>query len=152
MELSFLIIGLSLLFSAFFSGMEIAFVSANKVHIELEKMQEGFFAKVLRRLTQKPSRFIATMLIGNNVALVIYGFYMGDVLMEWFQSLLPLQYEFLNTLLTDFRLLTQTIISTLVILLTAEFLPKAFVQIYANTLLKVLAIPAYIFYVLFSFI
>ncbi|MEL6484113.1 MAG: CNNM domain-containing protein, partial [Bacteroidota bacterium] len=65
MELSFLIIGLSLLFSAFFSGMEIAFVSANKVHIELEKMQEGFLAKVLRRLTQKPSRFIATMLIGN---------------------------------------------------------------------------------------
>lgn len=152
MELSFLIIGLSLLFSAFFSGMEIAFVSANKVHIELEKMQEGFFAKVLRRLTQKPSRFIATMLIGNNVALVIYGFYMGDVLMEWFQSLLPLPYEFLNTLLTDFRLLSQTIISTLVILLTAEFLPKVFFQIYANTLLKVLAIPAYIFYVLFSFI
>ena len=138
------------MFSAFFSGMEIAFVSANRIHIELEKMQEGFFAKVLKWLTLKPSKFIATMLIGNNIALVIYGFFMGDVLMEWFQTLIPTQTQFLDSLLTDFSLLTQTVISTFVILITAEFLPKVFFQIYSNTLLKVFAIPAYFFYVLFS--
>lgn len=145
-----MIIVLSLLFSAFFSGMEIAFVSANKIHIELEKMQDGFFAKVLRWLTQKPSKFIATMLIGNNIALVIYGFFMGDLLMDWFQTLLPTQNQFLDSLLTDFSLLSQTVISTFIILITAEFLPKVFFQIYSNTLLKVFAIPAYFFYLLFS--
>ncbi len=132
--------------------MEIAFVSANRIHIEIEKKQEGFFAKVLTWLTEKPSKFIATMLIGNNIALVIYGFFMGDVLMEWFQGLLPTASEFLNVLLTDFRLLSQTIISTLIILLTAEFLPKVLFQIYSNTLLKFFALPAYFFYLLFSVI
>ncbi len=132
--------------------MEIAFVSANRIHIEIEKKQEGFFAKVLTWLTEKPSKFIATMLIGNNIALVIYGFFMGDVLMDWFQNLVPTSSEFLNSLLTDFSLLSQTIISTLIILMTAEFLPKVLFQIYSNTLLKVFAIPAYFFYILFSFI
>ena len=113
-------------------------------------MQEGFFAKVLRWLTQKPSKFIATMLIGNNIALVIYGFFMGDVLMAWFQTLLPTQSQFFDSLLTDFSLFTQTVISTFIILITAEFLPKVFFQIYSNTLLKVFAIPAYFFYLLFS--
>ncbi len=132
--------------------MEIAFVSANRIHIEIEKKQDGFFAKVLTWLTEKPSKFIATMLIGNNIALVIYGFFMGDVLMEWFQGLLPTTSEFLTVLLTDFRLLSQTIISTLIILLTAEFLPKVLFQIYSNTLLKFFALPAYFFYLLFSVI
>ncbi|WP_228236217.1 hemolysin family protein [Allomuricauda sp. M10] len=152
MDTSIIIILLCLLFSAFFSGMEIAFISANKIHIEIEKKQEGFLAKVLGLLTEKPSKFIATMLIGNNIALVVYGMFMGEVLMEWFQGMLPTGSEFLNSVLTDFSLLTQTIISTLIILLTAEFLPKVLFQIYANTLLKLFAIPAYIFYVLFSFI
>jgi len=146
---SLVVIILSLLFSAFFSGMEIAFVSANKIHIEIEKKQKGFFARVLARLTQKPSKFIATMLIGNNIALVIYGLFMGNVLMEWFQELLPSSSEFLNSMLTDFRLLSQTMISTLVILITAEFLPKVLFQIYSNILLKVFAIPTYFFYLLF---
>ncbi len=132
--------------------MEIAFVSANKIHIEIEKKQEGLLAKVLTWLTEKPSKFIATMLIGNNIALVIYGLFMGDVLMNWFQGLVPTNSEFLNSMLTDFSLLSQTIISTLIILLTAEFLPKVLFQIYSNTLLKVLAVPAYFFYILFSFI
>ncbi|RYC51952.1 hemolysin family protein [Flagellimonas olearia] len=152
MDFSFTIIALSLLFSAFFSGMEIAFISANKIHIEIEKKQEGFLAKVLTLLTHKPSKFIATMLIGNNIALVVYGLFMGDVLMNWFQSLLPTSSDFLNALLTDFSLLSQTVISTLIILLTAEFLPKVLFQIYSNTLLKFFAVPAYVFYVLFSFI
>jgi len=132
--------------------MEIAFISANKIHIEIEKKQEGFLSKVLTRLTKKPSKFIATMLIGNNIALVVYGFFMGDLLMKWFSSLYPTSNSFANVMLTDFNLLTQTIISTIIILLTAEFLPKVLFQIYANTLLKVLAVPAYFFYILFSVI
>jgi CBS domain containing-hemolysin-like protein len=147
-----LIIVLCLILSAFFSGMEIAFVSANKIHIEIEKKQAGFLAKVLARLTKKPSKFIATMLIGNNIALVVYGFYMGDLLMGWFQGMLPSDNALVHLWLTDFSLLSQTIISTLIILITAEFLPKVFFQIYANTLLKILAIPAYIFYALFSLV
>ncbi|WP_416382032.1 hemolysin family protein [Maribacter sp. BPC-D8] len=131
--------------------MEIAFISANKIHIEIEKKQEGFLARVLTRLTKKPSKFIATMLIGNNIALVIYGLFMGDVLMNWFAGIAP-DNAFLKLLLTDFSLLTQTLISTFVILITAEFLPKVLFQIYANNLLKLLAIPAFLFYILFSFI
>lgn len=95
---------------------------------------------------------MATMLIGNNIALVIYGFFMGDLLIAWFQTLLPSDYQFVTSALTDFSLLTQTIISTLIILLTAEFLPKVFFQIYSNTLIKFLAVPAYVFYWLFSLI
>lgn len=151
MESPTLIIVLSLVFSAFFSGMEIAFISANKIHIEIEKKQEGFLAKVLTRLTKKPSKFIATMLIGNNIALVIYGLFMGEVLMKWFVGM-DYTNPFLRVMLTDFSLLTQTILSTFVILITAEFLPKVLFQIYANSLLKLLAIPAYLFYALFSFI
>ncbi len=151
MEPEVLIILFSLIFSAFFSGMEIAFISANKIHIEIEKKQEGILAKVLTRLTKKPSKFIATMLIGNNIALVIYGLFMGDLLVNWFSGLAP-ENVFLQLMLTDFILLTQTIISTIVILITAEFLPKVLFQIYANSLLRLLAIPAYFFYVLFSLV
>ena len=129
--------------------MEIAFISANRIHIEIEKKQEGFLAKMLTWLTEKPSKFIATMLIGNNIALVIYGLFMGDLLVDWFQIYLPSSSNFINFLFVDFSLLTQTIISTLVILLTAEFLPKVLFQIYSNTLLKALAVPAYIFYLIF---
>ena len=152
MSLYVIIIIASLILSAFFSGMEIAYVSSNKIHIEIEKKQDGLLAIILSKLTAKPSKYIATMLIGNNIALVIYGFFMGDLLVEWFQSLLPLQSGFLNYALTDLSLLSQTIISTIVILITAEFLPKVFFQIYANTLIKILALPAYVFYVLFSLI
>ncbi len=152
MLVDIIIIIVSLLLSAFFSGMEIAYVSSNKIHIEIEKKQNDFFAKILTRLTKKPSKFMATMLIGNNIALVIYGFFMGDLLIDWFQTLLPSQYEFVNSALTDFSLLSQTIISTLIILLTAEFLPKVFFQIYSNTLLKFFAVPAFFFYWLFGLI
>lgn len=141
-----------LIFSAFFSGMEIAYVSSNKIHIEIEKKQGDFLANILTRLTAKPSKFIATMLIGNNIALVIYGFVMGDVLMNWFQSVLPSQYPVVTYLLNDLSLLTQTIISTIIILFTAEFLPKVFFQIYANSFLKIFAFPAYVFYALFWFL
>lgn len=152
MSTAVVIIIVSLILSAFFSGMEIAYVSSNKIHIEIEKKQGGLLSKILSKLTAKPSKFIATMLIGNNIALVVYGFFMGDLLVGWFKTLVPTSSAFLDALLTDFSLLTQTIISTLLILITAEFLPKVFFQIYSNTLLKALALPAYIFYVLFSLI
>lgn len=129
-----------LILSAFFSGMEIAYVSSNKIHIEIEKKQNNFLAGILKKITKRPSKFIATMLVGNNIALVIYGFFMGDLLMKY----IPL---------AGFTgLLIQTLISTIVILMTAEFLPKVFFQIYANSLVKVFAVPAYFFYVLFSLI
>ncbi|WP_026348392.1 hemolysin family protein [Eudoraea adriatica] len=152
MDSSILIICICLVLSAFFSGMEIAFISANKIHIEIEKKQEGILAQILTRLTNKPSKFIATMLIGNNIALVVYGLYMGDLLMNWFQTKLPADNNFVQLMFTDFSLLTQTLISTIIILLTAEFLPKVLFQIYANKLLKILAAPAYFFYLLFSFV
>jgi len=139
------IIILCLILCAFFSGMEIAFISSNKIYLELEKKQDSFLSKTLTRLTEKPSKFIAAMLIGNNIALVVYGFFMGELLMGW---LLLFDLHF-----SDFTsLLIQTVISTFIVLITAEFLPKVFFQIYANSLIKFFAIPAYVFYRLFYFI
>ncbi len=143
MEISIII--LCLILSAFFSGMEIAFVSSNKIYLEIEKKQDGFISKILTKLTEKPSKFIAAMLIGNNITLVIYGFFMGDLLMVLIDSL---GYHFSPLL----NLLLQTVLSTLIVLITAEFLPKVFFQLYANSLIKFFAIPAYGFYILFYFI
>ncbi|WP_166385729.1 MULTISPECIES: hemolysin family protein [unclassified Polaribacter] len=142
MEIEIIIILTSIILSAFFSGMEIAFVSANKLHIELEKKREGFIPSVLNKITQKSSKFITTMLVGNNISLVIYSYYMGGFLIR----ILPK-----NTFNEFTTLLLQTIISTIVILITAEFLPKAIFRIYANEVLKLFAVPAYFFYVLFHF-
>jgi len=138
-----------LMLSAFFSGMEMAYVSSNKIHIELEKKKGGLIAKVLSKITENPSKFIATMLVGNNVALVVYGLFMGDFIMNWLQGTISEQNEQFNYIVDNFGLLIQTILSTLVILVTAEFLPKVFFQIYGNTLLKFFALPAYVFYYLF---
>ncbi len=151
MQVDILIIILSLLFSAFFSGMEIAYVSSNKIHIEIEKKQEGFLSKILKKLTKKPSKFITTMLVGNNIALVVYGFFMGDLIVNLLADL-SFDNALINYWLTNGILLTKTIISTVIILFTAEFLPKVFFQIYANFFLKFFALPAYLFYLLFSFI
>ncbi len=135
-----LVILISILLSAFFSGMEIAFISSNKLHIELEKKRDGFLPSILRRLTKDSSRFITTMLVGNNIALVVYSFFMGDLIMNLFS----------NTGLNEFTLLLiQTVISTLIILVTAEFIPKTIFQIYANEVLKIFTLPAYLFYLLF---
>lgn len=139
------VIILCLVLCAFFSGMEIAFVSSNKIYLELEKKQNNFVSNILSKITEKPSKFIATMLVGNNVSMVIYGFFMGDLLIKWLKML---QFEFSD--LT--YLLIQTLISTLIVLITAEFLPKVFFQIYANNLLTFFAIPAYFFFILFNYI
>jgi CBS domain containing-hemolysin-like protein len=140
METQIAIIVISILFSAFFSGMEIAFISANKLHLELEKKKDGFIASTLRKLTNKSSKFITTMLVGNNISLVIYSIYMGDFLVGF----LPIE------MWNEFTILfIQTVISTILILVSAEFLPKAIFRIYANEALKYFAIPAYFFYILF---
>jgi CBS domain containing-hemolysin-like protein len=138
------IILLCLLLSAFFSGMEIAFVSSNRIFIEIEKNKSGFRAKLLGFITQNPSRFITTMLVGNNITLVIYGILMGDKIIE---VLFP---EVIGVELPLLILFYQTLISTGIILLTAEFLPKVFFQLYANQLVKFFVLPAAFFHAVFS--
>jgi CBS domain containing-hemolysin-like protein len=130
------IIIISLIFSAFFSGMEIAYVSSNKISIEIEKKKTGFISSIIKTLTKKPSKFITTMLVGNNIALVIYGFTMGALLTREF----------------EFNLINQTLVSTFIILITAEFLPKVFFQIYSLKFFKLFILPAYFFYIVFYFI
>ena len=139
MEIAIIVI--CLLLSAFFSGMEIAYVSSNKVYLSIEKRQQNFNASILNKLTEKPSQFITSMLVGNNVVLVIYGIYSGDLIIDWLNNYFEL---------TAFvGLLLQTLISTAIILLTAEFLPKVFFQIYANSFIKFFAVPSYFFDQLF---
>ena len=130
------IIVASLIFSAFFSGMEIAYVSSNKISIEIEKKKTGFISSIIKILTKKPSKFITTMLIGNNISLVIYGFTMGALLSREF----------------DLNLINQTLVSAFIILVTAEFLPKVFFQIYSLKFFKIFILPAYFFYIVFYFI
>jgi CBS domain containing-hemolysin-like protein len=142
MEYQILIILIFLLLSAFFSGMEIAFVSADRIRLELDKKEKGLTGRILQKLTQSPSDFITTMLVGNNVALVVYGLFMGDLITE-------LLLEHFGKLNSFNELLIQTVITTLVILFTAEFLPKVVFQLYSNKLLKIFAIPAYIIYLIF---
>ena len=135
---------LCLLLSAFFSGMEIAFVSSNRIFLEIEKNKLSLNARLLRFISQNPSRFITTMLVGNNVALVIYGIFMGEKIIKvFFPSLLDVE-------LPLEILFYQTLISTGVILITAEFLPKVFFQLYANQLVKFFALPAAFFHAVFS--
>ncbi|PWB24909.1 hemolysin family protein [Flavobacterium sp. HTF] len=143
MEISIII--LCLILSAFFSGMEIAFISSNKIYLEIEKKQDNFLSQILTKLTENPSKFIAAMLIGNNVALVVYGFYMGDLILA---QIVTLGYQFSGIT----SLLVQTAVSTFIVLITAEFFPKFFFQIYANSLIRIFAIPAYLFYRLFYYI
>lgn len=143
MEIQIVVILVAILASAFFSGMEIAYISANKFQIELEKKKDGFIAKILSKLTSKPSKFITTMLVGNNISLVIYSFFMGKLILGF----LPV------ATLNEFTVLfIQTIISTLLILVTAEFLPKALFRVYANETLVIFAPAAYFFFIFFHYI
>ena len=145
MIISDLVIIICLILSAFFSGMEIAFVSANKIFLEIEKQQAGFNAKFLNFITKNPSRFIATMLVGNNISLVIYGIFMGDRILQLFFP------ETFSVEGISIRIVfIQTVISTIIILITAEFLPKVFFQQFSNVLIKIFAFPTAFFYALFS--
>lgn len=128
-----------LLLSAFFSGMEIAFISANRFKLEVEKKKGSMAAGIISGYLDRPSRFISTLLVGNNMALVVYGILMARVLDPVLRPMLPGEMALL---------LVQTVIATLLVLVTAEFLPKAFFRINPNRMLVLFAIPAKVFYTL----
>jgi len=139
------IIIITLLFSAFSSGSEIAFLSSNKLRIELDRSQGSFSAKIIWNFVKSPSRFIASMLIANNISLVIYGIVMEKEILqtELLKSYLPLQLHGHGTLL-----IIQTICSTLIILIAAEFIPKVLFRINPNATLDLLAVPIRILYLI----
>lgn len=130
---------ITMAFSAFFSGMEIAFVSSNKLRFEMDRNEQSITSRILSIFYQNPNNFISTLLVGNNIALVIYGILMAELIE---QQLLAdyISNEFL-------LVLTQTIISTLIILVTGEFIPKTLFKINPNFTLSLFAVPAFICYI-----
>ena len=130
---------ITMAFSAFFSGMEIAFVSSNKLRFEMDRNEQSLTSRILSIFYRNPNNFISTMLVGNNIALVIYGILMAELIEQ----------RFLRSLIeNDFLIvLIQTIISTLIILVTGEFMPKTLFKINPNFTLNLFAIPAFICYV-----
>ena len=135
-----LIILLAIVLSAFFSGMEIAFVSSNKLRIELDRKQGVFGSEIIKIFTKNPGQYIATMLIGNNIALVIYGLFFSRLLSPVLTPLIG------SDLLV---LILNTIISTTIILMVAEFTPKTIFIISPNFFLKLLSVPTLLFFYLF---
>jgi putative hemolysin len=131
---------ITLLLSAFFSGVEIAFISANKLQLELDKNSGKFPANIITYFSRNESDFITTMLVGNNTALVVYGIVMTQILT-------PKIAIYLSSGIA--LLLAQTIITTLIVLVTAEFLPKAIFRIYPNQMLRIFSLPIWLFFVLF---
>ena len=130
----------SVLLSAFFSGMEIAYLSSNKLKLELDKQSNSLRANLLEKIMQSPSRLIATLLVGNNISLVVYGIFMAKILEPTIETYT--QSPFLV-------LLIQTIFSTLIILVSAEFFPKAFFRLNPNGFLKIGVLPlTFFFYIL----
>ncbi len=134
-----IVIVITLMCSAFFAGMEIAFLTSNKLRIELENKQDFLPAKIMSIFVKNPSKFIATTLVGNNISLVIYGIFMARILEPYIES-----YVESKAAVT----LIQTISSTLFIVFTAEFLPKALFRINPNGTLNFFAIPFIIAYYL----
>lgn len=141
---NFIIITLSILTSAFFAGMEIAFISANKLLIELKNKQGSISARILSPFINNPSKFISTTLVGNNIGLVIYGIYMAKLLDPLIQNWIPGAVE--NRFLLLFL---SSIISTALVLVTGEFIPKVLFRLNPDLILRVLAIPFMLMYYLF---
>ncbi|MBN2632143.1 MAG: HlyC/CorC family transporter [Bacteroidales bacterium] len=134
------VILLAMLFSAFFSGMEIAFVSSNKLRIELDRKQGILGSDIIRIFTANPGQYIATMLIGNNLALVIYGLFFASLFNPIF---LPLVNSDILVLIIN------TVLSTVLLLLFSEFLPKTIFLALPNFFLRILSIPTFFFYLIF---
>jgi len=145
MDNSYILIALTLAFSFFFSGIEIAFLSANKLQIELQGKQGVLWGKIMSYFLKRQSWFIGTTLIGNTLALVLFGIYMAQLIEPWLASNLP---QSIND--EVFILIFQTLISTLLILFTAEFLPKSLFLINPNLMLATLAVPFRIIYVILA--
>jgi CBS domain containing-hemolysin-like protein len=133
------IILITIIMSAFFSGMEIAYFSANRLTLEMNKKKNTLTASVLNILSSKPEQYIATMLVGNNIALVIYGLATARLIEPYLTPYIE------SDILT---LLIQTVISTIVILFAAEFLPKTLFRLNANGLLEAFALPIFLFYII----
>lgn len=140
MTTALIIIVICLLLSAFFSGMEIAFVASNKLRIEIDKSNKGVTQSLIDLFVSNSGMYITTILVGNNVVMVIYGIFMSDLLVR--------QLAFLN-LSVGLELLVETVISTLIILFFAEFLPKTIFRLKSNLFLKIFAVPVFLFYLLF---
>ncbi len=138
-----IIVIISLILSAFFSGVEIAFISADKLHIELRSQQGNLSDRILSGFLKKPSWFITTTLIGNNVTLVIYGIFMAFLLEPAIMNLFP---GYLDNQLTVF--VVQTVVATFIVLITAEFLPKSLFLIHPNKMISAMAIPIYVIYII----
>jgi len=137
------VILICLLFSAFFSGMEIAFISANKLHIEVLRQQGTMIGKILARFVNNQGHFLGTTLVGNNLALVLYGIYMARLMEPTLATFLP---EDSKVIL----LITQTLCSTVIVLVTAEFLPKSIFLLNPDRMLSAMAVPmAVIYFVMF---
>ena len=134
------IVLITIIFSAFFSGIEIAFISSNKLQLELDKGSEKISSKIISFFSRNESNFITTMLIGNNISLVVYGIAMTKLLTPMLEQFWFDAYSLL---------LFQTIISTTIILITAEFLPKSIFKIYPNTTLRIFSFPICCFFILF---
>ncbi len=144
MEVYYLIyVIITLVFSAFFSGMEIAFISSNKLQIELQNKQGDLTGRLLSGFIQRPGQFIGTTLMGNTISLVLYGTFMAFLMEDPLKMNLP---PSLNN--EGFILFSQTIVSTMVVLITAEFLPKSLFLLNPNSMLSFFAIPFWIVYAL----
>jgi len=137
----FFIVVLSLILSAFFSGMEIAFLSANRLRIELKNQTGSRKGKILSYYIQNPSRYLSTILVGNNIAIVVYGIFMGLLLNSGVNSLFGGSYEALQLILI-------TLISTVIVLITAEFLPKVLFRMNPDYIINLLLYPFQFFYYL----
>jgi CBS domain containing-hemolysin-like protein len=145
MDNSYILIAITLAFSFFFSGIEIAFLSANKLQIELQGKQGVLWGRIMSYFLKRQSWFIGTTLIGNTLALVLFGIYMAQLIEPWLASNLP---QSIND--EVFILIFQTLISTLLILFTAEFLPKSLFLINPNLMLAALAVPFRIIYIILA--
>ena len=139
MTTTILFILITLLFSAFFSGMEIAFVSSNKLRLQMDMQKENLTSSVLSIFYAHPDRYISTILVGNNIALVIYGMQMAELLDPFLRMIIS------NSALVA---VAQTFVSTVVILITGEFLPKMLFKNNSNGWIRLFAVPMLLFYVL----
>ena len=145
MTTGIIIILLSIVFSALFSGIEIAFVSANKLKIELDKSRNKISGKILSWFNLREGKFIAMLLLGNNISLVVYGMYMEEYLNPRLLAFLP---DFMQSNVV--LLLMNTIISTIIILIFAEFIPKATFRLMANRMMELFSIPLMAVYIIMS--
>lgn len=137
-----------LMLSGFFSGMEIAFVSSSKLRFEMDREQQGFSSRLIDTFYRHPNSFISTLLVGNNIALVVYGILMAKIVSAVLLEPLGIHHPYGECPNEALCLLLQTVLATLIVLVTGEFLPKTLFRINPNRMMRIFALPAYIFYII----